>query len=898
MFTTVKGMDASHISEILTMVEGLDVDINNILEIADYDIREGFKSENAVSTLLEVVNRWKDNLGLWKDYTLLYKHFEELAAEGLVKFKENLVKVLKKSDIKYSELENIYMNSILEALIKSYISESEELTVFNSITTEERIKEYNNLIEEIERITLEQIKNKLIDNLPDNKSQNREEVTALAGLTKIIRSKGRGTSIRKIFQENGNIIKSLTPCLLMSPLSVAQYIDLDFPKFDLVIFDEASQIRTGIAVGAMSRAKNCIIVGDPNQMPPTSFFGTQNIDEENIHIEDLESLLEDCLAINMPQKYLTCHYRSKSESLIAFSNNMYYGNKMLTFPSPNDSISKVKFVKTEGIYDRGGSRTNKEEAKLVVDEIIKRLNNKEKDTIGVVTFNIMQQELIDDLLQEALAKNPTLEKFAKSMKEPIFIKNLENVQGDERDVILFSITYGKDINGKFYQNFGPLSNKGGWRRLNVAVSRSRSEMVVFSSFTFDEIHISPTTSEGVVGLKTFLEFAQKGISVLGKKNIEKENTRTEILYSIKDFLSKNGFESEINFGVSKLTLEIVVKNPLNSDEYICSILIDSKQYADRNTIRDRNRLIPKVLSGKGWNIYRVWTVSYFENKDKIFEDLKLYLEDLIEKNKLLKNEEQARSLEEQKIHESTTDIIENNIKEEQNIIKKEQEVQSFAEFETDSGENIKINENYDSSNDVYDDLESLMPVTLRSYTVYTGDAKYSKISINDVEDNVILDILQNIIYTESPIMEDLLMRRVLEQFKDSKLSFNIKNRLLEILTRVNSNVYKDSTGKVYFGKVDEESYNEFRLPDEHYRRDLEMISDREIANIIYLSALENAINYLVEKDEDELIKTAIRRCGYMVCTSKAVKRVSICLEYLFEKSLLIKKDNKIFIANK
>ena len=284
--------------------------------------------------------------------------------------------------------------------------------------------------------------------------------------------------------------------MLMSPISVAQYIDPSFPKFDLVIFDEASQIPTCEAVGTIARGENVVIVGDPKQLPPTSFFASNRIDEDNIENEDLESLLDDCLAVSMPQEYLKWHYRSRHESLIAYSNMQYYDNKLYTFPSPNDLVSQVSLVHIDGYYDKGRTKQNKAEAVAVVNEIIRRLKDDslKNDSIGVVTFSSVQQNLIDDLLSEEFAKYPEFEEQNKNSAEPLFIKNLENVQGDERDVILFSIGYGPDKDGKVSMNFGPLNRDGGRRRLNVAISRARKSMTVYSTITPEQIDLffSPT----------------------------------------------------------------------------------------------------------------------------------------------------------------------------------------------------------------------------------------------------------------------------------------------------------------------------------------------------------------------------------------------------------------------
>jgi len=279
------------------------------------------------------------------------------------------------------------------------------------------------------------------------------------------------------------LIADLCPCMLMSPISVAQYLEPGNFKFDTVIFDEASQLPTCKAVGVIARGNNAVIVGDPKQMPPTSFFQSENFDEENYEIEDLESILDDCLAISMPQTHLLWHYRSRHESLITFSNRCFYDGRLYTFPSSDSRRYMVNIVDIGGTFDRGKTRTNEKEAIAIVDEIENIYKDREKNnsSVGVVTFNISQQHLIDDLLTERCRKDGEFEKWVYASEEPVFIKNLENVQGDERDIILFSVAYGTDGEGKSYMNFGPLNREGGWRRLNVAVTRARKEMKVFSS---------------------------------------------------------------------------------------------------------------------------------------------------------------------------------------------------------------------------------------------------------------------------------------------------------------------------------------------------------------------------------------------------------------------------------
>ena len=233
--------------------------------------------------------------------------------------------------------------------------------------------------------------------------------------------------------------------------------------FDLVIFDEASQIPTNEAVGAIARGKTVVIVGDTKQMPPTTFFTSNKTTEEEFDVDDMESILEDCQALKMPSLLLSWHYRSKHESLISFSNNEYYENKLHTFPAIDDQERRVIYVPVKGTYLKGGSRSNKNEAMAIVNEIERRLSDEKlrKLSIGVISFNVQQQYLIEDLLETRMEKNKQLKAWAEESDEPIFIKNLENVQGDERDIILFSIGYGPDKDGKVSMNFGPLNLTGG-----------------------------------------------------------------------------------------------------------------------------------------------------------------------------------------------------------------------------------------------------------------------------------------------------------------------------------------------------------------------------------------------------------------------------------------------------
>ena len=423
-----------------------------------------------------------------------------------------------------------------------YISNDKELSFFQSILFEDKIKRFRKLCKEFEEVTRRELTVRLSTMLPALRKEASQS-SDVGFLQKCIRNGCRGVSIRKLFETIPDLISRMCPAMLMSPLSVSQYLGTNWPQFDLVIFDEASQMPTCEAVAAISRGKSAVIVGDEHQLPPTSFFMAENFSEQHSESEDLESILEDCLALSMPQKYLLWHYRSKHESLITFSNRHFYKNSLMTFPSNDDMATKVSFEYVKGVYERGAGRNNKEEAKAVVKEIQKRLSDPQtaSQSIGVVTFNVNQQSLIEDLLNDMLRKNSDLEVVAAQMHEPIFIKNLENVQGDERDVILFSVGYGRDKFGKVAMNFGPLNRDGGERRLNVAVSRARYEMKVFSSLKAEDIDLYRSNAKGVQYLKSFLEYAERGkIALMHMEYGVKKKAKDAFVESVAKALQAKG----------------------------------------------------------------------------------------------------------------------------------------------------------------------------------------------------------------------------------------------------------------------------------------------------------------------------------------------------------------------
>ncbi|WP_297956428.1 DUF4011 domain-containing protein [uncultured Ruminococcus sp.] len=541
---------------------------------------------------------------------------------------DNVAEAYMNGEVPTEQLIGAFDCDLSKAMVTSTISRTPELAKFQGTLFEDTIRRFGEVLDSFSTLSIKELAAELSAKIPaPGSSANSSEIGILQ---KAIKSNGRMMSIRKLFDSIPNLLRRMCPVMLMSPISVAQYIDPSYPKFDLVIFDEASQLPTCEAVGAIARGENVIVVGDPNQLPPTSFFASNQVDEENYEKEDLESVLDDCLALSMPQKHLLWHYRSRHESLIAYSNSKYYDNKLYTFPSPDDQVSEVSWVHVEGYYDKSSTRTNKAEAQAVVAEICRRLRDEKlrKLSIGVVTFSLPQQSLIDDLLMDAYREDPKLEEYANEMYEPILIKNLENVQGDERDVIMFSIGYGPDKDGKVSMNFGPLNRDGGWRRLNVAISRSKCQMIVFSVITPDMIDLSRTRSDGVEGLKGFLEFAAKGRSALPVRAGSKSGTEGfETVVAAE--LKKLGYDCKCSVGCSDYKVDVAVVNPDKPDTYIMGINCGNESYFHNGTASDRSLSQPSVLKGLGWNVMSVYIIDWLDNKEKVLAKIKAEIDSAI-----------------------------------------------------------------------------------------------------------------------------------------------------------------------------------------------------------------------------------------------------------------------------
>ena len=460
-------------------------------------------------------------------------------------------------------------------------------------------------------------------------------------------------AIRELIGRMPSTFTKLTPCVLMSPLSVAQYLPAGHQGFDMVIFDEASQITTWDAVGAIARGRQSIVVGDPKQLPPTNFFGRVEVEEEDVelHEKDLPSILDEVAAAGLPTHQLNWHYRSRDEGLIAFSNRKYYGGRLVTFPSPTAGSGAVRLHRLSGVFARGKGRTNRVEADAIVALAVDRMKaglvlpESERKTFGVITFNVQQQGLILDLLDDARRKDPTLDWFFEDdREEPMIVKNLENIQGDERDVMMFSITFGPDDAGKITMNFGALNREGGERRLNVAITRAREELHVFASFDFHVIDLARTSATGVDHLKQFLDYVERGpVALVAADDGSLGPAENPFEESVANALRDKGWEVRTQIGVSGFRIDLGVVHPDHAGAFVAGVECDGYTYHKSASARDRDRIRENVLTELGWNILRVWSTDWFRNATEVTHRLHEGLTQLLAEDREQRTVKQAEA---------------------------------------------------------------------------------------------------------------------------------------------------------------------------------------------------------------------------------------------------------------
>lgn len=578
-------------------------------------------AEVALDELNARIDGWRADLSRLNDWPPVREGLRKVRAIAGDRFADKVYI----GEISPDEMVDHLKLAVMEAVWKRSIAATPELAQFDGRLLDAAVEQFRRGDRKRIEIAADQVLRKHCDSRP----------TGYVGEMGILRSelvkKTRHLPIRRLIEHCGRAMQRLSPLFLMSPLSVAQFLPRGQIDFDVLLIDEASQVRPEDALGAIARCKQVIVVGDDKQLPPTNFFnrmiagdsGTEE-DEEEVEgaaIRDLESILSLCDIF--PRRMLRWHYRSTHPALIAVSNRRFYKDGLLLPPSVlvaerGDEDVGLVFHHAPSGYDRGGSARNLPEAEMVAEAAIRHAGRSPDLSLGIGTFSVAQRDAIRDLLDKKIHENEDVRSFfALSRPEPFFVKNLENVQGDERDVIFISMGYGKDYAGRVTQNFGPIGKDGGERRLNVLITRARIRCEVFSSLTADDIRVNPSTKPGVIALKEFLQFAEKGYTDVPHWTCRTFDSDFE--ESVAGVLRDWDYDVHPQVGMSGFYIDLGVLARGSDSRYLLGIECDGMSYHSSRWARDRDRLRQAILEDRGWRIYRIWSTDWFyrrENEEK------------------------------------------------------------------------------------------------------------------------------------------------------------------------------------------------------------------------------------------------------------------------------------------
>jgi len=567
----------------------------------------------SLKSIRDLLTEWLrdvDSITAWIAYRIRRKKLE---SEGM----SELGMWIDKGEIAPDEILNQYRLAYFEDLMREVYRRFPEVAEFDGLSHEQVLSRFRQL--DLDRIALarQEVAHAHFRGLP-RRAESGEVGTVLYEINK----KRRHMPVRKLLEEAGHAVQAIKPVFMMSPISIAQYLSPGILEFDLLLIDEASQVRPVDALGAMARCRQIVVVGDAKQLPPTNFFqkiasdDDDSDDDVGFQVKDLESILGLCES-RMPdnERMLRWHYRSRHESLIAVSNHEFYDDRLYIVPSATNRTAALglqfRYI-ANGVFDRGKSATNRVEAAEVADAVIAHATDTPDKSLGVGAFSVAQRDAIIDELEVRRREHPELESFfATGSAEPFFVKNLENIQGDERDAILISVGYAKDDAGFMAMNFGPVSRDGGERRLNVLATRAKEKCVVFSSITADGIDLNRAKTAGARALKTFLTYAKSGYLDIGIATDRNFDSPFEI--EVAKAVESCGFTVERQVGVCGFFIDLAVVDPETPGRYLLGLECDGATYHSSRSARDRDRLRQDVLESRGSVIHRIWSSDWFHN---------------------------------------------------------------------------------------------------------------------------------------------------------------------------------------------------------------------------------------------------------------------------------------------
>jgi very-short-patch-repair endonuclease len=585
-------------------------DIDVLFGISDYD-------RVPIDLLIRHVSSWLRNSSTINDWVEIRDALSHLYAEGLGVIADRLMD----GTIHPSEARPMTELLISEALWRRAAADHPEITSIDGNIRTEQVSEFRKLDRQCIEVASHEVIARYLEQRPNGHAGEMGIVRAE------IDKKRKHRALRKLMSDAGSAIQRLKPVFLMSPLSVAQFIEPGRLSFDLLVIDEASQVAPEDALGVVARGKQIVVVGDHKQLPPTNFFktvnagdddGEEDTSEEQVKRDstsDFESILTLSRTRGMSERMLAWHYRSKHPSLIALSNEECYAGRLLLPPSPLIQTSEfgLSLVKTpRGHYDRGGTSRDLVQAEEVAKAVTEHMRLYPNKSLGVACLSAQQRDAVDDMIDN-LGIRSDVEGFTPK-EERLFVKNLEAVQGDERDVIFISVGYGVAANqSRPFLNFGPVSRDGGERRLNVLASRAREKCIVFSSITAADL---PADSEvrGTRMLRALLSFAETG--KLGAGTLHGGSFDSPFEEAVARVIREAGYHVHSQVGVSSFRIDLGIIDPARPGEYILGVECDGATYHSARSARDRDRLRQEVLEGLGWRLHRTWSTDWFRHPQR------------------------------------------------------------------------------------------------------------------------------------------------------------------------------------------------------------------------------------------------------------------------------------------
>ncbi len=847
------------------------VELGRFYEVTDSS-KDHFQGAGILQRLQDDLSVLKENAKQLKVWTEWQKVKTTAENQDLMCFIEAIENQL----IPHDDLVKRFSVAFANWWLPEAIDSTPVLRNFKRFKHEEMLQQFRKLDDQARATAAYKVQSALNHKLPSQHAVPKS--SELGTLRHQMNLKRPSKSIRDVISAMPGTFSKLAPCLLMSPLSISHYLPVGQSQFDVVIFDEASQITTWDAVGAIARGKQTIIVGDPKQLPPTNFFGRseQDDDEElEAYEKDLESILEEAKASGLPNLQLNWHYRSRHESLIAFSNWHYYGNRLITFPSPVVADRAVKLVHTpDAIYDRGKSRTNKLEAQNIVKKAVKRLRQwielpeEGRPTLGVITFNQQQQSLIQDLFDAELRNHPELEWFfADERIEPVIVRNLENVQGDERDVMMFSITFAPDLAGKMSMSFGAINRDGGERRLNVAVTRAREELLVFSTVTADVIDTSRTKALGVKHLKEFLSFAEKGsIALAASDDGSVGGYDSPFEEAVSEALHMRGWAIVPQVGVSGFRIDLGIVHPDKPGAFIAGVECDGATYHSSATARDRDKVREQVLRNLGWEILRIWSPDWWYDSQHVADEIHQKLRDLLADSRAsdkLKEEEAVEAAKSEEERLASKPQLDDN-----SSIALPEVPEEVAETDIDQRE---------QSTQLHSNSSIAPAVSASSHS----SKPYEWTDLSDLSPNpekfhdpdyapILSEMINKIILDEGPIKDTALAQRITKAHGWSRTGAVLRREIEKHFK--NFDLYEETTGTFVWAKDSEKQLITFRQAiNKNYRRSVTDIPISEIAGLI--DAQPHLLN------EQDPVNAIARAMGYDRVAAAIRARVSEAIDY-------------------